>query len=331
MSYPIPNTFGIDARCTQYTEYRSIEELQEILPLIRGERWFHVGAGSNLLFTDDFNGTILHSAIRGIEEIRRTESQTLLRVGAGEVWDELVDYCTTHGYYGAENLSAIPGEVGASAVQNIGAYGVEVCQLIHEVETVEVATGKVRTFSAEDCQYAYRSSLFKHELKGQYIVTHVTYAFHRTFAPDLEYGAISRELDSRGIDRASLTAVQLRQLICDIRHAKLPDPAETGSAGSFFMNPIVTDEKAQALLKDYPEMPHYQQPNGVKVPAGWLIEKCGWKGRSMGRAGVYPKQALVLVNLGGAKGKDIVALSNAIQKDVKEKFGIDIHPEVNFI
>lgn len=331
MSYPIPNTFGIYARCTQYSEYHSIEELQEILPLIRGARWFHVGAGSNLLFTADYDGTILHSAIRGIEQTERTDDEILLRVGAGEVWDDFVDYCTAHGYFGAENLSAIPGEVGASAVQNIGAYGVEVCQLIREVETVEAATGMVRVFRVEDCQYAYRSSVFKHELKGQYIVTHVTYALRLKFSPDLQYGAISRELDARGVSPASLTAAQLRQIICEIRHSKLPDPSEVGSAGSFFMNPVVTEEKAQSLLQAYPDMPHYPLANGVKVPAGWLIEQCGWKGRSMGRAGVYPKQALVLVNLGGAKGSDIVALSNAVRHDVKEKFGIDIHPEVNFI
>ncbi len=331
MSYPIPNTFGIDARCTQYVQYSSIEELQETLPAVRGERWLHIGAGSNLLFTDDFNGTILHSAIRGIEEERRTDSEVLLRVGAGEVWDDFVDYCTTHGYYGAENLSAIPGEVGASAVQNIGAYGVEVCQLIHEVETVEVATGQVRIFRVDECQYAYRSSIFKQELKGQYIVTHVTYALQLAFAPDLEYGAIRRELEARNISPSALTAVQLRRLICEVRHAKLPDPAEIGSAGSFFMNPVVTNEKARSLLADYPNMPHFPLSDGVKVPAGWLIEQCGWKGRSMGRAGVYPKQALVLVNLGGAKGADIVALSQAICKDVKDKFDIEIHPEVNFI
>lgn len=331
MSYPIPNTFGIDARCSQFVEYSTQEQLKSLLPSLRSTRWFHIGAGSNLLFTADFNGTILHSALRGIEEVRRTQSEVLLRVGAGEVWDEFVEFAVCHGYYGAENLSAIPGEVGASAVQNIGAYGVEVGQLIREVEAVEVATGEVRVFQVEECEYAYRSSVFKHALKGQYIVTHVTYALQLTFSPDLEYGAIRRELEVRGLAPDALTASDLRTLICEVRHAKLPDPAEMGSAGSFFMNPVVSEEMACALLADYPEMPHYQQASGVKVPAGWLIEKCGWKGKSLGRAGVYPKQALVLVNLGGATGSDIVALSDAICKDVKAKFGITIKPEVNFI
>lgn len=327
------NTFSIDARCREFIEYETPDELYSLLPRLQGnERWLHIGGGSNLLFTTDFDGTILHSALLGCKQIKEDGEYIWLKVGAGENWDGFVGKCVANGIYGLENLSLIPGEVGASAVQNIGAYGVEVSQFITEVEVLEVSTGRIRTFSRGECQYAYRSSIFKHELKGNAIVAHVTFRLFRTFRPNLEYGAIRRELEARDIQPKELTADCLRKIIIEVRRAKLPDPAKIGSAGSFFMNPIVSHEKFTELLAIYPAMPHYPLPgNLVKIPAGWMIEQCGWKGRNMGRAGVYAKQALVLVNLGGAKGSDIMRLSETIQRDVFEKFGVEIQPEANFI
>lgn len=325
------NTFGIDAKCNELIEYASVADLIAILPSLQGKRWLHIGGGSNLLFVNDFEGVVLHSQIKDIEVVQQDNVQVCLRVGAGVVWDEFVNYCVENHYYGLENLSYIPGEIGASAVQNIGAYGAEVCQFIIHVETLEVETGKKRIFNNKECEYAYRSSVFKHELKGKYIVTHVVYKLSCKFEPNLAYGGIQRALQDRQISTSELTARTLRDVIIDVRKAKLPEPHEIGSAGSFFMNPVVEESKFKDLFNKFPQIPHYQMDNGVKIPAGWLIEQCGWKGKHMGRAGVYSRQALVLINLGGAKGTDIVALSNAIRHDVKQKFGIDIYPEVNFI
>lgn len=325
------NTFGIDAKCRDFKEYATVDELLHILPNLSNTRWLQIGGGSNLLFVRDFDGIVLHSLIKDFQEVKRDNQSVWLRVGAGYVWDDFVAKCVHEGFYGLENLSLIPGEVGASAVQNIGAYGVEVGQLIDEVETVEVATGKKRVFNVNECEYAYRSSVFKHELRNKYIVTHVVFRLNLSFCPDLDYGAIQRELQKRNFSAESIKAQQLRDLIIEVRQSKLPDPAEMGSAGSFFMNPVVSYEVFEKLLQKYPDMPHYVVDGGVKIPAGWMIEQCGWKGKRQGAAGVYEKQALVLVNYGGAKGTDIVTLSNTIIKDVQEKFGITIYPEANFI
>ncbi len=325
------NTFGIDAKCENFIEYATVEELQELLPSLRGKRWLQIGGGSNLLFVHDFQGTVLHSLIKGDSEVKRTDRKVWLRVGAGENWDEWVGRCVSLGYYGLENLSYIPGEVGASAVQNIGAYGKEVGSYIEQVEAIDVATGNPRVFQREECNYGYRSSSFKHELRGQFIVTYVTYCLDLQFKPNLDYGVIRSELQQRSMQTDTLTAQALRNLIIDVRRSKLPEPSELGSAGSFFMNPIVSEEIFHSLLKEYPDMPHYKVGNGVKIPAGWLIERCGWKGKSKGPVGVYSKQALVLVNLGGATGTDVVELSEAICKDVQSRFGITIQPEANFI
>lgn len=325
------NTFGIDAWCRDFKEYSDVEELHALLPGLQGVRWLHIGGGSNLLFVNDFKGTVLHSGILDCKEIQRDAEHVWVRAGAGCDWDDFVAYCLNQGFYGLENLSLIPGEVGASAVQNIGAYGVEAGQLIDRVETLEVATGEQRVFSREACEYAYRSSVFKHALRGKYIVTHVVYRLSLRFQPDLTYAAVRRELEARGMDAEKVTAGQLRNLIVEVRRAKLPDPDEIGSAGSFFMNPVVPVEQFEALLEKYPAMPHYQAGGGVKIPAGWMIEQCGWKGRSLGPAGVYSKQALVIVNLGGATGEDIVRISDAVRRDVYDKFGVNICPEVNFI
>ena len=320
------NTFGIDAKCSRFLEYASVEDAQEIAKHLASP-YLLIGSGSNLLLTVDFPGTVVHSALCGIERV----SDTLVRCGSGEVWDDVVAWCIDNGLYGAENLSLIPGEVGASAVQNIGAYGAEVKDLIKSVEAVEIGTGKLCLFSREECQYGYRDSRFKHEWKNRYLITHVTYQLTTDDSERrLDYGNIRSELERRGITQP--TAKQLRQVVIDIREAKLPDPKVMGNAGSFFMNPVVSREKYEQLAALYEGMPHYDvDDDQVKIPAGWMIDQCGWKGKSLGRAGVHDKQALVLVNRGGATGSEIVALCEAIRKDVKAKFDIDIYPEVNII
>ena len=289
-----------------------------------------IGAGSNLLLTRDFTGTVLHSAIKGREVVKRSDKKVWLRCGSGETWDDIVAYAVDNGWHGAENLSLIPGEVGASAVQNIGAYGVEAKDLITKVEAVDIATGNVVEMTNEDCKYAYRQSRFKNEWKDHYVITHVTYCFSLNFCPDLDYGNIRHSLEEQGISKP--TAQQLRQTIINIREAKLPDPKVMGNAGSFFMNPVVGRDVYERLAARYEGMPHYVvDAEHIKIPAGWMIEQCGWKGASLGRAGVHDRQALVLVNRGGATGEEVVALYKRIIEDVRNKFGIEIHPEVNVI
>lgn len=326
------NTFGIEATCSRFLEYATAEEAREVAAIIREEQkpYLIIGGGSNLLLTADYEGTVVHAAVKGMEPTEQADGTVLLRCGAGEMWDDVVAYCVEQAWHGAENLSIIPGEVGASAVQNIGAYGAEVKDLIAKVEAVEIDSGKTVSFSNADCEYGYRQSRFKHEWKDRYLITQVTYRLSHTFTPRLDYGNIRAELERKGI--AQPTAQQLRQAIIDIRNAKLPDPKVEGNAGSFFMNPVVGREKYEQLAAEYPGMPHYTiDAEHEKIPAGWMIDRCGWKGRSLGRAGVHDKQALVLVNRGGATGNEIVRLMQAIQQDVKEKFGINIHPEVNVI
>ena len=324
------NTFGMDVQAARFIEYDSVDDLKQVLASFAPDELFlQMGGGSNLLFIDNYPGTVLHSRIKGREVVKEDEDYVWLRAGAGEVWDELVAYCVENGWGGVENLSLIPGEVGASAVQNIGAYGVEAKDLITKVETIVIATRNERSFSAEECAYAYRKSIFKEELKGQYIVTYVTYRLSKQPAFHLDYGNIWAELEKQG---GEITLSTIRDIVIAIRQAKLPDPTVQGNAGSFFMNPIIERSHYEALLEEYPSMPHYDvDESHVKVPAAWMIDQCGWKGRSLGRAGVHDKQALVLVNKGGATGSEIIMLSQAICLSVKDKFGIDIHPEVNFI
>ena len=322
------NTFGIDVSASRFLEYASVAELKEYIAQGAVTTPFlHIGGGSNLLFTKDYDGLILHSRIGGIE-VTAEDSQTVsLRVGAGVVWDDFVACCVEHGWYGAENLSLIPGEVGASAVQNIGAYGVEVKDLITAVETVNVQ-GYGRVYFVEECEYAYRSSIFKRPENKSVFVTYVRFRLSKEERYTLDYGTIRQELAKY----PAPTLPIVRKVIIEIRESKLPDPKVMGNAGSFFMNPIVAKEKLEALQRDYPRIPYYELPDGrVKIPAGWMIDQCGWKGKSLGPAAVHDKQALVLVNRGGAKGSDIVALSDAVRASVRDKFGIDIHPEVNVI
>ena len=330
------NTFGIDAKCGRFLEYASVAEAVEVAGMISSSPFLIIGGGSNLLLTADYPGTVVTPApMADVSSGVCLDSKSLtLRCWAGLVFDDVVDYCVGNGLYGLENLSLIPGQVGASAVQNIGAYGAEVKDVICSVEAVEIATGKVVTIPAEECHYAYRQSRFKGEWRNRFRITHVTYRLSASFAPHVDYGNIRAELDAKGI--ATPTARQLREVIIDIRNAKLPDPKVEGNAGSFFMNPIVSRERFEAIRKDYPTMPFYEVRNGqgdssYKIPAGWMIDQCGWKGKTIGPAGVHSRQALVLVNKGGATGSDIVRLMKAVQHDVYERFGISLQPEVNIV
>lgn len=307
-------------------EYGSVEEAQAVVGMLTetDRPLLILGGGSNLLLTGDYDGTVLHSGIRFLEQT----DECHIRCGSGYVWDDVVAYCVANGLYGAENLSVIPGEVGASAVQNIGAYGVEAKDLIDSVEAVEIETGRICRFMNAECAYSYRQSKFKHAWRDRFLITAVTYKLSKTYAPKLDYGNIRAALAAKGIDNP--TAMQLRETIIEIRNAKLPDPKVLGNAGSFFMNPVVPTQKYNELARQYEGMPHYTiDSEHEKIPAGWLIEQCGWKGKALGRAAVHDKQALVLVNRGGATGSEVVHLCETIQHDVRQKFGIDIKPEVN--
>lgn len=345
------NTFGIDAKCWQFVEIETPQEAAEKLPFIvkSTKPTMVIGGGSNLLLTQDYDGIIVHSAIKGISVILDSPEcpdipeaiaasplpvegagEVYLKAGSGECFDDVVATAVSLGYYGMENLSIIPGDVGASAVQNIGAYGVEAKDIIHSIDAVEFASGKKVTIMNNECDYAYRQSRFKKEWKGKYFITAVTYKLPTEYTPHIEYGGIKKALEERGITEPS--AQDVRDTIISIRNAKLPDPKVLGNGGSFFMNPVVSREKFEQLLAEYPTMPHYYiDADHEKIPAGWMIEQCGWKGKSLGKAAVHDKQALVLVNLGGASGAEIVTLCEQVRKDVMEKFGIDIHPEVNII
>ena len=332
----IENTFGIEAQCRELVTYDSEEALREALARIRrqydGLPLLHVGCGSNLLFLNDFNGVVLKSGIKGVRLVEEDENEALVEVGAGEICDDFIAYCIENGWFGMENLSLIPGQVGAAAVQNIGAYGVEACDVIEEVKGIALEDGSERLWKCDECRYGYRQSIFKEELWGRYAITRVTFRLAKHFIPRLQYGGLANAIQRAGLTEDMLTAEQLRQVIIGIRREKLPDPKVQGNAGSFFKNPIVPKEKAEQLAKEYPAMPHYPAEEGkVKLAAGWLIEQAGWKGRSLGRAAVHDRQALVLVNKGGASGRDIQRLCEAIKKDVAGRFGIELSPEVNFI
>ena len=319
------NTFRMDVKAKIFAEYGSVEELRQLLERYKGEQILHIGAGSNLLFTKDFDGVILHSAMRRARCVSEDTEHVWIEADNGLVLDELIEQLCDMGISGMENLSYIPGEVGASAVQNVGAYGVEAKDVIVQVKAFSMADGTERTFTNEECKYGYRDSVFKNELCGQYIITHVVYRLDKHFEPKLDYGNLSGEVG----DESSPTAV--RNAVIRIRKQKLPEVSELGSAGSFFKNPIVSREKYEKIAADYERVPHFEQDGGIKIPAAWLIEQCGWKGRELGGAQCYSKQPLVLVNTGNAKPEDIIALAAAICADVQTRFGITISPEVNYI
>ena len=320
------NTFGMDVRADSLIDWATTDELKNALQDIE-KPVLMIGGGSNLLFMGDFKGTVLHSTISTIEIIGSTDDHVHVKVGAGVVWDDFVAWCAINGFWGVENLSAIPGEVGASAVQNIGAYGVEAKDVIDTVQTICLADGSERDFSNSECNYAYRQSIFKNELKGQYAVAYVIYTLSKVPQPRLGYGALEQEVECLG----GPTLTNIRQAVIAIRESKLPDPKVLGNAGSFFMNPVISEQEFNIIRSNYPDVPSYPATGGVKVPAGWLIEKTGWKGRSLGPAAVYEKQALVLVNKGGATGADVKRLADTIIADVKQKFGITLSTEVNYI
>ena len=322
------NTFGIEATANQFVEFSSVDDIVGFLGEGYDGRSFVIGGGSNLLFVNDYNGTILHSAIMGMQVVEEDDNYLLLRVGSGVNWDALVAYTVEQGWGGLENLSAIPGEVGASAVQNVGAYGVEAGELIVKVETVRLSDALCQEFLHDDCCFSYRHSIFKAAEKGKHIITHVTYRLSKNPTFKLTYGNLSEKVGLLG----GATLANVRKAVCEIREAKLPSPDRIGSAGSFFMNPIVPTEVAEALAKEYPALPQYPLPCGnVKLPAGWLIEQCGWKETPHEHVGVYKHQALVVINRGGATGRDVLDFASAVVASVKEKFGVELNMEVNVI
>lgn len=322
------NTFGIEVAANQFVEFSSVDDIVGFLGKGYDGRSFVIGGGSNLLFVNDYNGTILHSAIMGMQVVEEDDNYLLLRVGSGVNWDALVAYTVEQGWGGLENLSAIPGEVGASAVQNVGAYGVEAGELIAKVETVRMSDAFCQEFLHDDCCFSYRHSIFKAAEKGKHIITYVTYRLSKNPTFKLSYGNLSEKVGLLG----GITLANVRKAVCEIREAKLPSPDKIGSAGSFFMNPIVPAEVAEALVKEYPAMPQYPLTCGnVKLSAGWLIEQCGWKETPHEHVGVYKHQALVVINRGGATGRDVLDFASEVVASVKDKFGIELNLEVNVI
>ena len=327
------NSFGFDAVAKQFVEINEVNDLQTLIKsgALPRQKTLILSGGNNILFQNEvFDGLVIYINTKGIEIIKEGGNEVVVRAQAGEDWPDFVRFCVGKGWHGVENLAHIPGKVGAAPVQNIGAYGMELKDSFAQCEAMDLVTGETKVFTKEECRFGYRESVFKGELKGRYVITSVDFLLKKDAPLNLEYGNIKAYLEENGIPRPTLQ--QLHDVICTIRDAKLPDVKQIGSAGSFFKNPVIERAQFETLLKEYPTMPHYDEPNGkVKVPAGWLIEQAGWKGWRNEHVGVYDKQALVLVHYGGGKGQDIVQLANRIQESVEEKFGIRISPEVNFV
>jgi UDP-N-acetylmuramate dehydrogenase len=326
------NTFGIDVKAKLFIVFDSEVQLQEILrlPEVRDQKKLILGGGSNILFTRDFDGIVLKNNITGITQEPFDEDHTIVTAGAGEKWHALVLYCLRQGLAGIENLSLIPGTVGAAPLQNIGAYGVELKDVFHSLRAVETATGKVKEFVGEECRFGYRDSIFKQEAKDKYIVTTVSLILRKTPIFNTSYGAIKATLEEMQVKELTIDAIS--EAVCRIRQSKLPDPARIGNAGSFFKNPEIPRAKFEELKQQYPDIPGYViSEEVVKVPAGWLIEQCGWKGKQLGNYGVHKDQALVLVNYGGAAGEKLRDLAWEIVDSVEQEFGIRLHPEVNIL
>ena len=325
-------TFGISTKSKYYVPFTSIELLQEIIQSneFRSIDSMVLGGGSNILFTQDFEGLVLHNKLKGIKEKESGENYILLEFASGEVWHDAVMYAVDKGYGGIENLSLIPGSVGAAPMQNIGAYGVELKDVFHSLSAVEIDTGTIREFSKEECKFGYRESVFKRELKNKYIIVSVVFKLTtENHKLNTSYGAIKSKLDELGLEPS---IQNVSEAVIKIRQSKLPDPKEIGNGGSFFKNPVVETEKFEELKKAYPNIPNYPAPNGkIKLAAGWLIEKAGWKGKRIDDYGVHKNQALVLVNYGNAKGTQIYQLSQDILDDVKSKFNVTLEREVNIL
>lgn len=323
------NTFGISARAAVLVMVGKTAELDALTrtPGFETRDWAVLGGGSNILLTGDIHRPVVRIAIAGLKVLAEAGDRVLIEAGAGVMWHKLVMWSLDRNLSGLENLSLIPGTVGAAPIQNIGAYGVELREVFDSLQAWEVATGRLRTFSASECAFGYRDSVFKQELKGRYIITSVRLALRRTPVLTLDYGALRDVLRERGIGSPSPRDVS--EAVMAIRRSKLPDPAVIGNAGSFFKNPTISTSEYERLRSVHPTLPGYPSDNGVKIPAGWLIEQAGWKGYRQGDAGVHDKQALVLVNHGTATGAQIADLADRIRADIRRRFCIDIHPEVN--
>lgn len=326
------NTFGIDAQARYYTTFSDTGQLKEILsdPAFAETKKLILGGGSNVLFTQNVDGLVLKNNLKGIALIKEDADFYYVKAAAGEVWHELVMHCIANNYAGLENLSLIPGNVGASPMQNIGAYGVEVKDCFHELEAFHIHEKSMHIFDRAACKFGYRESVFKQELKNQFIITAVTYRLNKKPVYRISYGAIEKELEQMGVKELSIKAIS--DAVCAIRSSKLPDPKVIGNAGSFFKNPEVVKSKYEYLQTKFPEIVGYPLENGnVKLAAGWLIEKCGWKGKRFGDAGVHTLQALVLVNYAAATGKEIYELSQKIMDSVLHTFDVTLEREVNII
>lgn len=324
------NTFKLDVKTHWFMEYENEDELLKILQdeYFQESLSLHIGSGSNLLFLGDYNGVILHSAIRGITVREETDNAVLLRIGAAESWDDVVAYAVEKGWGGIENLSLIPGETGAAAVQNIGAYGVELKDVIESVEAYNQLSFEKRTFSKEECDYGYRYSIFKNEHSDPYIITYITIRLSKQPVFCLDYGHLKEKLEAYN----DVNLKNVREAVCAVRRSKLPDAKELGNAGSFFKNPIISKQRFEQLKEKYADLPHYPvSESEVKIPAGWLIEQCGFKGKSHGQVGIYEKQALVIVNLGGATGDEIALVAESVRQAVYDKYGIELTPEVKYV
>ena len=322
------NSFGVDQQAARLAEFETPEDLRTFFAAGIPRRWLVLAGGNNILFTRDYDGVLLTPVARQITLLSDDGEEVRVRADAGVEWDDLVEWAVERGLWGIENLSLIPGKAGAAPVQNIGAYGCEAKDAIRRVEMYCVETGAMLTLDAAHCGFGYRESVFKHDLKGKVIITAVEIALSHAPRPRLGYGDVEREVEARG----GVTLRNIREAICSIRRAKLPDPAVLGNAGSFFKNPVVGAAAAERLLAEYPDMPRYPAPEGrVKLAAGWLIDRAGMKGRREGAVGVHERQALVLVNHGGATGGEVIAFAHKVQETVREKFGIEIDTEVNIL
>lgn len=323
------NSFHVEQSAATVAEFSSAEDLADYFSSERPQKWYVLGAGNNVLFTRDYDGVLFTPCSKRVDVAADDGEHVTVRVDAGADWDSLVEWSVQHDLWGLENLSLIPSSVGAAPVQNIGAYGAEAGDTIVAVEYFDAEDMRVVRLSNAECRFGYRDSIFKRELRGRAIITSVEFRLSRTARPNLGYGDVAREVEARG----GATLRNIREAICSIRRHKLPDPAVTGNAGSFFKNPIVDRRVAERLLAEYPDMPLYRLADSdrVKLAAGWLIDRCGLKGYRGDRVGVHDRQALVLVNLGGATGADVMALAEMICRRVEERFGIAIEPEVNVI
>lgn len=326
------NTFGITAYARYFALFQSQEELEAIVasPQYRQHSRFILGGGSNILLTKNVDGLVMKNEMGGIEVVNDDADHIFVKAGGGVNWHQLVMFCVENGYAGAENLSLIPGNVGASPMQNIGAYGVEIKDIFHQLEAFHLEEKTMETFSLQDCAFGYRESVFKRKYKGQFVITSVTYRLNKKPVFHTSYGAIQQELEKMGVKELSIKAIS--DAVIRIRSSKLPDPKQVGNAGSFFKNPAVEKGHFASIQQTIPDVPAFPlDEDHVKVPAGWLIEQCGWKGFRRGDAGCYPKQALVLVNYGNASGEEIYALSEEVLQSVKTRFGIALEREVNVI